>query len=115
LKWIDEHVDGKPYGVDFCPRHSKARAKKTNAEAAAGIPQQYKDFARSVLSSHGIDVSDRRTNASSVGRKSGATSGIRARRTCRHRVEPSIAHRQCARNASMLERARARAFPSPRW
>ena len=60
LKWIDDHIDGKPYGVDFLvPAKFEGKGeKKTNAEAAAGIPQQYKEFARGVLSRHGIDVSD---------------------------------------------------------
>jgi NAD(P)H-dependent flavin oxidoreductase YrpB (nitropropane dioxygenase family) len=60
LKWIDDHVEGKPYGVDFIvPAKFEGKGEKqTNAEAAAGIPQEYKDFARTVLSRHGIDVSD---------------------------------------------------------
>lgn len=60
LKWIDEHVDGKPYGVDFIvPAKFEGKGQKqTNAQAAAGIPQEYKAFARSILARHGIDVSD---------------------------------------------------------
>ena len=60
LKWIDEHVDGKPYGVDFIvpARFEGKGQKQTNAQAAAGIPQEYKAFARSILTRHGIDVSD---------------------------------------------------------
>lgn len=60
LKWIDEHIGGKPYGVDFIvpARFEGKGERKTNAEAAAGIPQHYKEFARGVLSRHGIDVSD---------------------------------------------------------
>ena len=60
LKWIDEHVGGKPYGVDFIvPAKFEGKGlKQTNAEAAAGIPREYKDFARGVLAKHGIDVAD---------------------------------------------------------
>ena len=60
LKWIDDHVDGKPYGVDFIvPAKFEGKGERlTNAQAAAGIPKLYKDFARNVLSKHGIDVSD---------------------------------------------------------
>jgi NAD(P)H-dependent flavin oxidoreductase YrpB (nitropropane dioxygenase family) len=60
LKWIDEHVDGKPYGVDFIvpARFEGKGQKQTNAQAAAGIPQEYKTFARSILARHGIDVAD---------------------------------------------------------
>ena len=60
LKWIDERVGGKPYGVDFIvPAKFEGKGlKQTNAEAAAGIPREYKDFARGVLAKHGIDVAD---------------------------------------------------------
>ncbi len=60
LAWIDAHVGGKPYGVDFIvPGKFEGKGtRQTNAEAAQGIPHEYKDFARSVLAKHGIDVAD---------------------------------------------------------
>jgi NAD(P)H-dependent flavin oxidoreductase YrpB (nitropropane dioxygenase family) len=60
LKWIDEHIDGKPYGVDFIvPSKFEGKAQQVSmASAAASIPQQYKDFARGILSRYNIDVSD---------------------------------------------------------
>jgi NAD(P)H-dependent flavin oxidoreductase YrpB (nitropropane dioxygenase family) len=60
LKWIDEHVDGKPYGVDFIvpAKFAGQGTGETVAQAAARIPPEHKAFARKVLASHGIDISD---------------------------------------------------------
>lgn len=60
LRWIDEHIDGKPYGVDFIvPMKFEGKDRKvTKAEAAAAVPQSHKDFARGVLRHYDIDVSD---------------------------------------------------------
>jgi len=60
LKWIDEHIDGKPYGVDFIvPQKYEGKGRDISHEtAAAGIPQNYKDFARDILRKHNIDPSD---------------------------------------------------------
>lgn len=60
LTWIDAHIDGKPYGVDFIVPHS-FEGKGTSAtqrDAAQAVPLEHKNFARKVLSEHGIDVSD---------------------------------------------------------
>ncbi len=60
LKWIDEHIDGKPYGVDFIvpAKFSGQGTGETVAQAAARIPAEHKDFARKLLAEHGIDTSD---------------------------------------------------------
>ncbi len=60
LKWIDEHIDGKPYGVDFIvPSKFEGKAQQVSmASAAASVPQRHKDFARDLLSRYDIDVSD---------------------------------------------------------
>jgi NAD(P)H-dependent flavin oxidoreductase YrpB (nitropropane dioxygenase family) len=60
LRWIDEHVDGKPYGVDFIvpAKFAGQGTGETVAQAAARIPPEHKAFARKVLASHGIDISD---------------------------------------------------------
>src|SRR3978361_1297809 len=48
LDWIDQHIDGKPYGVDFIvPNKFEGKGQKvSNAAAAAAVPQEHKDFAR---------------------------------------------------------------------
>jgi len=60
LKWIDEHVDGKPYGVDFIvpAKFAGQGTGETVAQAAARIPPEHKAFARKILADHGIDISD---------------------------------------------------------
>jgi NAD(P)H-dependent flavin oxidoreductase YrpB (nitropropane dioxygenase family) len=60
LKWIDDHIDGKPYGVDFIvpAKFSGQGTGETVAQAAARIPDEHKSFARKLLADHGIDTSD---------------------------------------------------------
>jgi NAD(P)H-dependent flavin oxidoreductase YrpB (nitropropane dioxygenase family) len=60
LKWIDDHVGGKPYGVDFIvPNKFEGKGEKTTqSEAAMSVPAVYKEFARSILRQHEIDTSD---------------------------------------------------------
>jgi NAD(P)H-dependent flavin oxidoreductase YrpB (nitropropane dioxygenase family) len=52
LKWIDEHVDGKPYGLDvLIPENLATRGEKgVSARAlAARIPQEHLDFVADLL------------------------------------------------------------------
>src|SRR5215213_8045816 len=60
LAWIDDHVEGKPYGVDFIvPMKFEGKDRNvTTAEAAASVPGAYKQFAREILERHGIETSD---------------------------------------------------------
>jgi NAD(P)H-dependent flavin oxidoreductase YrpB (nitropropane dioxygenase family) len=60
LKWIDEHIGGKPYGVDFIvpSKFEGKSAQVSTASAAASVPAKYKDFARDILKRHDIDTSD---------------------------------------------------------
>ena len=56
LKWIDNHIDGKPYGVDvLIPNKMVGRDEKFDAEKLVGmIPQEYADFRADVLENHDI-------------------------------------------------------------
>ena len=47
LKWIDEHIDGKPYGVDVVMPASSAAGDVSQLEAM--IPQQHRDFIEETL------------------------------------------------------------------
>jgi len=60
LKWIDDHIDGKPYGVDFIvpAKFSGQGSGETVAQAASRIPEEHKSFARKLLEEHGIDTAD---------------------------------------------------------
>lgn len=58
LAWIDEHVDGKPYGIDvLIPENLSVKEEKdlTSKKLAERIPQQHKDFVDNLLKSHGVE------------------------------------------------------------
>ena len=62
LRWIDEHVDGKPYGVDVVvPVKSADReaglsdAKNIGTELRAMISQEHWDYVEKILSDHGVE------------------------------------------------------------
>jgi NAD(P)H-dependent flavin oxidoreductase YrpB (nitropropane dioxygenase family) len=58
LKWIDDHTDGKPYGVDLVMPSTYvgkgADKAPTAAELEAMIPQSHKDFVEELLAKHGV-------------------------------------------------------------
>jgi NAD(P)H-dependent flavin oxidoreductase YrpB (nitropropane dioxygenase family) len=57
LAWIDDHVDGKPYGVDLVmpAKYVGAGGKQPSVdELAAMIPQEHRDFVDRVLEEHGV-------------------------------------------------------------
>lgn len=60
LNWIDEHIDGHPYGVDLIAPTSMAVTNEDDATDAIKkrIPQEYFDFASSILQRHDIDASN---------------------------------------------------------
>lgn len=60
LAWIDEHIDGKPYGVDLIVPTSMANKdeSKTSEELGDMVPDDHKAFAASVLARHNIDTGD---------------------------------------------------------
>ena len=62
LKWIDEHIDGKPYGVDvLIPNNMVGKDEKFNPDKLAKmIPQEYADFRTDVLENHGIEAPELR-------------------------------------------------------
>jgi NAD(P)H-dependent flavin oxidoreductase YrpB (nitropropane dioxygenase family) len=59
LKWIDEHVDGKPYGLDLLFPENMATAGEvgvTYNSLKTRIPQEHRDFAAGLLASAGVEV-----------------------------------------------------------
>jgi NAD(P)H-dependent flavin oxidoreductase YrpB (nitropropane dioxygenase family) len=58
LNWIDEHVNGKPYGVDFAmPVNYVGKGGGEDASfdsLDAMIPQQHRDFVDQLLAEHGV-------------------------------------------------------------
>jgi NAD(P)H-dependent flavin oxidoreductase YrpB (nitropropane dioxygenase family) len=59
LKWIDAHVDGKPYGIDvLIPENISTAGEKdvTWKSLEARIPAQHRDFTKDLLKKYGIDL-----------------------------------------------------------
>src|SRR6478672_13686565 len=77
LKWIDEHVDGKPYGVDVVmPVKTVDRdagihdVADIGAQLRSMISQEHWDYVDKILTDHGVDIA-----ASSKELESGAGLG----------------------------------------
>ena len=60
LAWIDEHIDGKPYGLDLIVPTSMANKDESQSpeEVSAMVPDEYKNFAAGVLARHNVDTAD---------------------------------------------------------
>jgi len=58
LKWIDEHIEGKPYGVDLIVPTSLANKEGslTPEDLEARIPQEHKAHVERILAENGIDT-----------------------------------------------------------
>ena len=60
LRWLDEHVDGRPYGVDVVMPASYAGSggeldpDRMEQQLADMIPQEHKDFIEKVLDEHNV-------------------------------------------------------------
>src|ERR1700747_238873 len=59
LKWIDEHVGDKPYGVDIViPGKYEGMGEvdpvRLEQQLLASIPEQHRKFADKVLTDHGV-------------------------------------------------------------
>ena len=62
LNWIDENIDGKPYGVDVLVPNTyvgKGENLSTN-DLREMIPQEHREFRADILEQHDIDASDLR-------------------------------------------------------
>src|SRR5579863_10047452 len=59
LKWIDDHVDGKPYGVDVLIPENISTAGETNVSWQSleqRIPPQHRAFTRNLLGKYGVEL-----------------------------------------------------------
>lgn len=57
LRWIDEHIDGKPYGLDVLVPENlviKDEVDKSMAALAQRIPSQHRAFVQKLLEQHGV-------------------------------------------------------------
>ena len=61
LDWIDQHIDGMPYGVDLIVPNSLDDKESINLrpeDIEAKIPPEHKAYVESILAQNGIDSSD---------------------------------------------------------
>ena len=60
LDWIDENIEGKPYGVDLIAPTSMAVTddNATGQEILAMVPDEHRQFTRNLLARHQIDTTD---------------------------------------------------------
>jgi len=59
LKWIDEHIGDKPYGVDIVipgkyEGMGEIDPKKLEEQLLASVPEQHRQFADKILADHGV-------------------------------------------------------------
>jgi NAD(P)H-dependent flavin oxidoreductase YrpB (nitropropane dioxygenase family) len=84
LKWIDDHIEGKPYGVDLVMPNSYVGAggkQPSESELAAMIPQGHREFVESVLAEHNVpplpaDFDPGRARAAGLGVDDQATGAV---------------------------------------
>lgn len=56
LKWIDAHVDGKPYGIDILiPEHQAVKPGTKVEEIEAMVPMEHRNFVQDLLRRSGIE------------------------------------------------------------
>ncbi len=59
LRWIDEHIEGKPYGIDLIVPNKMAEVSAgglNRNKVEAAIPQEYFQFAAGILAQHDISA-----------------------------------------------------------
>jgi NAD(P)H-dependent flavin oxidoreductase YrpB (nitropropane dioxygenase family) len=83
LAWIDDHIEGKPYGVDLVmPANyvGKGGVQPSAEELRAMIPQEYWDYTDKILSEFGVpplpDDYDERARAAGLGVDDQATRAV---------------------------------------
>ncbi len=60
LSWIDEHIDGMPYGVDLIlpNKYTGKGEEKSPQDLLAMLPDEHKNFISDILESHGVPADD---------------------------------------------------------
>lgn len=68
LCWIDDHVNGKPYGVDIIvPAKFEGKGENLSREQLAErIPAEHRDFINQLLADHDIEVEELRVASSAL-------------------------------------------------
>ena len=71
LNWLDEHTDGKPYGVDlmFASNPPKEYESLTVDDAAKYLPEEHRTFVSDLLKKHGVPEPQKADVVDSKGRE----------------------------------------------
>ena len=74
LNWIDENVNGKPYGVDvLVPNSYVGKGENlTTEDLRAMIPEEHREFRANILERHDIDAADLRNGSASLKAEEGS-------------------------------------------
>jgi NAD(P)H-dependent flavin oxidoreductase YrpB (nitropropane dioxygenase family) len=69
LAWIDDNVDGKPYGADIVtPENLAGRGEHLDAEAmAARVPSEHRKFVVELLAQNGVEITPDELRRDTVG------------------------------------------------
>lgn len=93
LRWIDEHVDGKPYGLDIIvPNKVEGKGEQIDIDTTLSmIPEEHKQFSSEILARHGVDPGDlepmRRQQAAGTDNLRGGTAGALLDVAFRHPIK----------------------------
>ncbi|MGI9123796.1 MAG: nitronate monooxygenase, partial [Mycobacterium sp.] len=68
LSWIDDHVNGKPYGVDIIvPAKFEGKGENlTRDQLAQRIPDEHRAFINELLAAHNIEIEEIRVASSAL-------------------------------------------------
>jgi NAD(P)H-dependent flavin oxidoreductase YrpB (nitropropane dioxygenase family) len=88
LSWIDEHIDGKPYGVDLiAPTSLAASDDDTGDSLNARVPDEHRDYAVNLLAQHDIDAGDLYANV-----RAGVASGFLTENKATNIIDVAFSH-----------------------
>lgn len=93
LSWIDDHVDGKPYGLDIIvPNKVEGKGEQIDIETTLSmIPEEHKQFSNDIMARHGVDPGDlnplRREQAAGTDNLRGGTAGAILEVAFRHPIK----------------------------
>ncbi|WP_239447342.1 NAD(P)H-dependent flavin oxidoreductase [Parasphingorhabdus marina] len=93
LSWIDDHVDGKPYGLDIIvPNKVEGKGEQIDIDTTlAMIPEEHKRFSSDIMARHGVDPGDlepmRREQAAGTDNLRGGTAGALLEVAFRHPIK----------------------------
>lgn len=93
LSWIDDHVDGKPYGLDIIvPNKVEGKGQQIDVDTTlAMVPEEHKQFSRDVMARYGVDPGDledlRREHAVGADNLRGGNAGALLEVAFRHPIK----------------------------